>query len=187
MLLQLLNNFFLVFFSICIWAFRWLLNFDTFVWCCGDLLWCGNDSTNRLPLPEKESHYWSIRNCMLSWLLCRKRSAWKIVPWKNAFIDNYLRLVSSGVNNVFRVRDQSELPRPILSNQTSDVHGGPTLITRVITWRWRYTTWRWRHRKHVDTITSVIAAKQMVKNEVCFISIKYRFIEKYINFIYSAE
>ena len=29
--------------------------------------------------------------------------------------------------------DQSELPRPIPRNQTTDVHRGTTLITRVIT------------------------------------------------------
>ena len=50
--------------------------------------------------------------------------------------------------------------REIPWNQTTDVHRGSTLISRVITWRWRYRTWRWRHRNHVNTIASVIAAKQ---------------------------
>ena len=45
--------------------------------------------------------------------------------------------------------------REIPWNQTTDVHRGSTLITRVITWRWRYITWRWRHRNHVDTITTI--------------------------------
>ena len=50
--------------------------------------------------------------------------------------------------------------REILCNQTTDVHGGSTLITRVKKWRWRDITCRWRHRNQVNTITSVIAAKQ---------------------------
>ena len=50
--------------------------------------------------------------------------------------------------------------REIPWNQTTDVHLGSTLITRVITRHWRYMTWRWRHRCHVNIITSVIAAKQ---------------------------
>ena len=50
--------------------------------------------------------------------------------------------------------------REIPLNQTTDVHRGPTLIMRVIAWRWRYITWHWRHRNHVNTITSVITAKQ---------------------------
>ena len=52
--------------------------------------------------------------------------------------------------------------REIPWNKTTDVHWGSTLITRVTTRRWRYITWRWRHRNHVSTITSVIAAKQIV-------------------------
>ena len=76
-------------------------------------------------------------------------------------------------------------------NQTTDVHRGSTLITLVITWRWRYIMWRWRHRNHVNTITSLSAAKQRAKNEVCFFSMKYRFsdilLEKKTNFIYSAD
>ena len=50
--------------------------------------------------------------------------------------------------------------REIPWNQSTDVHRGSTLITRVITWRWRNITWHWRHRNYVNTITSVIAAKQ---------------------------
>ena len=52
--------------------------------------------------------------------------------------------------------------RDIPWNQTTEIHRGSALITRVITWHWRYITWRWRHRNHVNTITSVIAAKQTV-------------------------
>ena len=48
-----------------------------------------------------------------------------------------------------------EIPR----NQTTDEHRGSTLTTRVITWRWRYISWGGAHSYHVDTITSVIAAK----------------------------
>ena len=44
-------------------------------------------------------------------------------------------------------------------NQTRDVHRGSTLITRVKTWHWRYITWCWRQRNHINTITSVLAAK----------------------------
>ena len=58
--------------------------------------------------------------------------------------------------------------------QTTDVHQESTLITRLITWRWRSITWHWRHRNHVNTITSVIAAKQTVIIKV-FFSIKYRY------------
>ena len=49
------------------------------------------------------------------------------------------------------------------------------LITRVITWCWRYIMWRWRHRNHVNTIISVIAAKTngLIKWSLCFFSIKY--------------
>ena len=54
-----------------------------------------------------------------------------------------------------RCKYQSELPRPIPWNQTSDVHRGSNLIT-----------WHWRHRNHANTITSVIAEKQTVINEV---------------------
>ena len=50
--------------------------------------------------------------------------------------------------------------REITWNQTTVVHRGSTLIMRVIMWCWGYITWRWRHRNHVNTITSVIAAKQ---------------------------
>ena len=76
---------------------------------------------------------------------------------------------------------QSELPWPIPQSLTMDVHRGSTLITRVIAWCWRYITWRWGHRNHADTITSLIAAKQTVINEV------YVFLKLYINFIYSAN
>ena len=58
-------------------------------------------------------------------------------------------------------------------NQTTDVHRGSTLITRAITCRWRYKTWQWRHKNHVNTIKSVIAAKQTVINEVYVFSIKF--------------
>ena len=51
------------------------------------------------------------------------------------------------------------------------IHRGSTLIT----WRWLYITWRWCHRNHANTITSVIAAKQTVINEVYVFSIKYRY------------
>ena len=75
---------------------------------------------------------------------------------------------------------QSELLgqyRGILWNQTSDVPGS-TLIT-------------WRHRNHTHTITSVIAAKQTVINEMYAFSIKYRYSEilfrKIIIFIYSVD
>ena len=59
-------------------------------------------------------------------------------------------------------------------NQTTDVHQWSTLITREITWRWRYIKWRWHHRNNVTTITGVIAAKQTVNNEVDVVSMKYR-------------
>ena len=59
----------------------------------------------------------------------------------------------------------------ISRNQTSDVHRGSTLIT----WNWRYITWRWRQRNHINTITSVAAAKQTVISEVYVFSIKYRY------------
>ena len=55
--------------------------------------------------------------------------------------------------------------REISWNQTSDksrIH----LITWAIMWRWRYITWL--HRSHANTITSVIAAKQMIISEVFF-------------------
>ena len=48
----------------------------------------------------------------------------------------------------------------ILWNQTTDVHRGSSLITWVITWRWCYITWRWPNINHVNTITSLNAAKQ---------------------------
>ena len=56
--------------------------------------------------------------------------------------------------------------REILWNQITDVHQGTIPITRVITWLWRYITWGWRYRNHANTITSVIAAKQTVINEI---------------------
>ena len=65
---------------------------------------------------------------------------------------------------------QLELPPPILWNQTSDVHRGAILIMRC----WCYITWRGHHRDHGNTVTSVIAAKKNVVNDVYVISIKYR-------------
>ena len=58
-----------------------------------------------------------------------------------------------------------------------------------------YITCLRHHRNHANTITSVIAAKQTVINEVYVvvfsvkikISLMQYFIEKYINFIYSAD
>ena len=41
--------------------------------------------------------------------------------------------------------------------------------------------------QHANTIASVIAAKQTVIIEVYVFSVKYCYIEKYINFIYSAD
>ena len=54
---------------------------------------------------------------------------------------------------------QSELPRWIPWNQTSDVHRWSSLIT----WRWRYITWRWHHRNHTNTKISVIVANKIHK------------------------
>ena len=51
--------------------------------------------------------------------------------------------------------------REIPLNQTTDVHRWSTLITWVIKWCRRYITWPWRHGNYANTITSVIAAKQM--------------------------
>ena len=73
------------------------------------------------------------------------------------------------------VHCQSEMPRPILWNQTADVHRRSTLIT----WRCRYITWRWRHRNHDNTTTSVISEKQTIINEVYVFSIEYRYREIY--------
>ena len=74
-------------------------------------------------------------------------------------------------------------------NQTTDVHRGSTLITRVITWRWRYITWRWRNENHVETQVWLQQHKWF-KWSLCFFSIKYRHSDillKKINFIYSAD
>ena len=71
---------------------------------------------------------------------------------------------------------QSELPWPILRAFVESDHGctsriffdntGDNVTLTVIMWRWLY-------RNHVDTITSVIAANQMVINEV------YVFLKRY--------
>ena len=67
-------------------------------------------------------------------------------------------------------------------NQTLDVHIGSIYCDHIVTLT---------SQKHTSTKTSVIEAKQTVINEVYVCSIKYRnnvyFIEKYINFIYSAD
>ena len=57
------------------------------------------------------------------------------------------------LDNIYPYRNCLGQFGEILWNQIMDVHWGSTLIMGVI-------TWRWRHRNRVNTITSVIAAKQ---------------------------
>ena len=69
-------------------------------------------------------------------------------------------LVRAFPARIFTVWEQLELPRPLLRNSVESDHRS-TLITRMMKWRWRHIMWRWLHINHVNTITSVIAAKQM--------------------------
>ena len=74
----------------------------------------------------------------------------------------------------------------VKSNKSIDILDS---VKCLVTFGFKYITWRWLHRNHANTITSVIAAKQTVINEVDVFSIKYRYsysdilLKKKMNFI----
>ena len=124
---------------------------------------------------------WEIFDCYL----CCWKLYWNKYQWKRAlgrlrsltfFLPVYAGTLGNMTSGMYgstaRTYSQSELPRPIPRNSVESDHGYTSKIY-FDTRRWRYITWRWRHINHVNTITSVIAAKQTVINEVyvCFFPI----------------
>ena len=105
--------------------------------------------------------FWVNGRCWVRAYVCRKK--WEYPPWhlRRCMIGPAAKchlncaLPAGGCN-----RNCLGQFREIPWNQTTDVHWGSTLITRVITWRWHHITWRWCHRNHGYTITGVIAAKE---------------------------